>query len=1301
VASAIVTLAFFMLFAGQAIAGEVHSPVGVIGAPGAGNGQLALKKHSGVVVNVTTGNIYVSDTGNHRIQEFEPDGTFVRTFAPAGVASFSPTSIALDNSGGSNSGDLYVLDSSTSSVYKFHQDGSEVTEWVPKSGGGFAGKLTVANLLRVALDPDGDIWLGTDRDASSVRAKFLQYDSTGNPISSFETFVSPTEGLSFDNQGHLLVSDGGAPSRGSIVAELDSSGVIKSERVVSLPGPLTTDHADGSLFIVSESSSYIEAFAQDCGKPTKKAEEEAEKEGKVAEYHRCGSGQGPGREPLETFARGELSDPQGMGLGPGHLLYVAEAGTSTITVWAPEFVVPPTASIDEPSGTTATSVHVSGQINPNAPEGFHPTYKVAWRFDCYELRETDSGVTRPSQFNCGANTGQLQGELPADAVSHTVEGTIEGLKPGTKYEILLVGENAANTVESGTTLTTLAAPPTVDAVYAKEVTSSEVTFYAEEVNPRGAETNYYFEYVPQAAFESEGFGGPQTKTTAVGTLPVDNRGKEVSARVDGLQLATPYAFRFRAQNEKGLVTSQTGFFSSQTAFLPPVGSCPNEGFRVGLGMALPNCRAYELATPVDKGGLNAEGWPDLLRASAGGAGEEPAVTFYSQGGSGIPASGGGHQEFTSLLASRHSGVWSTQRLLPPEEVAEDAVFLGASSNLRYTLLAGRTGSKVTLFWVDTSTEESRQIAQAKTETFNSLGVDAISSDGSWAYFESTAPLDGVTGAKTGFDNVYRWDRESGKVSVVGILPAGEGGKAPPQGSFGGAYNWQAGNTASGGAIADLYVEAINAVSPDGDQLYFTAGKTGLLYLRKGLAGSAPTTARVSAPAAGATPSKQRPAAFQEATPSGSFAFFLSAQALTDDAHSPSAEEAEAELERMNLYRWNAASETVVDLAPADESFNLDGPDVRGVLGVAADGSSGYFVAKGALAPGGTLGQNNIYRFAGNGSEIQLTFVATLGNGFVDSANWSSTSYAGRTITNYGGKTARVAPNGDEVVFSSTAPLTGYDNRGCGETGTERCVEIFRYSASADDLTCISCDPTGARAAGSAELTTTYMNAQLTPAVAPTPILTRNISADGTRVFFQTPDSLVARDQNGPPNCTYREHQIHNALAGPRCLDVYEWEAVSEAPDGPCTEATSSYSAVAKGCVYLLSTGTSAEASYFVDASSDGDDVFIATTSQTVPVDRDDLYDVYDVRIGGGLSSQQALPPVPCKSSESCRGTPDGPPVTSPSPGSSTFQGQGNVVPEKHRPCKKGAKKCNKKKKSKNRKSRGHHHKSSSKSEAGK
>ena len=154
------------------------------------------------------------------------------------------------------------------------------------------------------------------------------------------------------------------------------------------------------------------------------------------------------------------------------------------------------------------------------------------------------------------------------------------------------------------------------------------------------------------------------------------------------------------------------------------------------------------------------------------------------------------------------------------------------------------------------------------------------------------------------------------------------------------------------------------------------------------------------------------------------------------------------------------------------------------------------------------------------------------------------------------------------------------------------------------------------------------------------INTRNLSPDGNRVFFQTPDQLVAGDENS-------------------VTDVYEWEAKGT---GSCKSEVEN-----GGCLYLISTGTSDQPSYFGDADESGNNAFIFTASRLVPQDRDELIDVYDARVGGGVAGQNQVKPVPCEV-EACLGPPPAAP-DNPSAGSANFVGPGN--PKGQPRCPKG------------------------------
>jgi hypothetical protein len=261
------------------------------------------------------------------------------------------------------------------------------------------------------------------------------------------------------------------------------------------------------------------------------------------------------------------------------------------------------------------------------------------------------------------------------------------------------------------------------------------------------------------------------------------------------------------------------------------------------------------------------------------------------------------------------------------------------------------------------------------------------------------------------------------------------------------------------------------------------------------------------------------------------------------------------------------------------------------------------------------------------------------------------SHGQRSLT----KTARVSADGGSVVFSSVRALTGAPNRAPSCSGSG-CAEFFRYAAPTGTLDCISCDPTGARPIGAATIGTGYIEASDSPEYKAAPVLSRNLSADGDRFFFQTPNPLVAADRNSV-GCSFGA--INPSQEQASCMDVYEWEAPGS---GTCTNAI-----VDGGCLYLISSGDSDQPSYFADADREGENVYFFTSSQLVPADGDQLYDAYDARERGGLASQHPVRSLPCSSRQDCQGPQVGAGAAG-TPGSSTFQGPGNPKAPK---CKKG------------------------------
>ncbi|HEY2631246.1 MAG TPA: hypothetical protein VGI26_02575, partial [Solirubrobacteraceae bacterium] len=659
------------------------------------------------------------------------------------------------------------------------------------------------------------------------------------------------------------------------------------------------------------------------------------------------------------------------------------------------------------------------------------------------------------------------------------------------------------------------------------------------------------------------------------------------------------------------------------------GACPNESLRYGYGAHLPDCRAYEQATDVEKDGTNPQSAFKTVQAATNGGG----ITFFSQAG--VPG-GDGAAAFPIFLASRTEKGWSTHGLLPPAKAGQyRSSVTGWTPSLTEAFgFETQLGPPFTQPFMmrDTSDQAIQTIATPSEAAYAFAGA---SSDGRNVFFEARKAILTPEAVAKKF-NLYVWDRDTGAISLVGVLPNAACGSppcTPPGGSFAGPYEWWKNETSRGGANAGFFVQAEHAISTDGQKAYFTAGETGQIYLRENPTSPSAATVQVSASqktngtgAGGTDANGPQPAAFVEATPDGSKAFFISHEELTNDANTGSADEG------ADLYRYEQASGTLTDLAP--DLVDAQGAEVKGVLGLSEDGSSVYFVANGDLdgpgpaAKGDCTGNDEGWRgecglYLWHDGEIHFIAMLNASGNIGESSESDAEDWAPFDTPGGGGdivNAARVSGYGNVLVFRSQNRLTGYENKGI--------PQYYRYDAPTGLIDCVSCNPSGEPPVGEPTLqarTSFFGQGNIAG------IETRNLSASGDQFFFETPDSLVSGDSNGT-------------------ADVYEWEADGA---GSCDS-----SAENGGCLYLLSTGTSPDASHLADASASGDEAFLFTDQPLVRQDQDGLVDIYDARVDGGLDSQDPLPVSPC-AGEECRSSLLAAPPVSPFAASVTFTGAGN------------------------------------------
>lgn len=795
---------------------------------------------------------------------------------------------------------------------------------------------------------------------------------------------------------------------------------------------------------------------------------------------------------------------------------------------------------------TGISADLIGTVNPSGVPLTDCHFEVVSASQ-YNQDEFQS-VTPSQEFACSPAAGSI----PGDSNAHEVIATVSELTTETSYRYRLVGSNG-NGANSGETKSLLTdGPPLIKDTLGIEVEPESATFTA-KLDPNGDETTYRFEYGTDSAY---GTNVPATDPSIGSAHGVQS----VSQPISNLQPDTTYHYRVVATNS--LETVKGVDLTFHTPILPR--DCPNASLRSQQESSfLPDCRAWEQVSPVNKGGADIMVDATRTRAAAdGSAAQFSSLTNFGD----IEGSGIG----SDYVATRGSEGWSTYGITPPQESlilndvfgnALDPRYVGDFSTdltkgvffaksplnsegpnvagqvnlyLRTDLRSGPPGTYTLL----TDCSGCAKPLPPENSTAAEPHLAGASADFGAVLFESvlklTADAPGncvnPTDSSKCPPKLYEWDH--GTVRLEGILPNG----APAPSSMPGR-----GIALSGSGAA--YTP--NVISDDGSRAIFTspasASGEGKLYLREDNA----TTVQVNA-SEKATPSSSQPAKYQMATPDGSKIFFTSSEQLTN---TPGA----------GLYRYDVS-------ASPGHHLTLLAPGTSDVIGVSDDGSYVYF---GGIS---VWHKGTVHVVASNPGVEDSNIVPG---------------------ANLAGWLARVSPNGKLVFAVKDHGLTGYDNtdptggHNCADLAGSRCVEVYYYDGIANGgagrLTCLSChfgSPAASDAGFNAAVAfggsrrTSYVNHPL--------------SADGSNVFFDTAEALVSRDTNGQ-------------------RDVYEYDTQ-------------------RGQLYLLTSGESNSDSYFMDAAADGSNAFILTRERLVGWDVDNAYDLYDARVNGGFSEPPPPPP---------------------------------------------------------------------------
>jgi tripartite motif-containing protein 71 len=147
------------------------------GSKGSGEGQF--NDMHGIDVD-SSGNVYVSDTANNRVQKFGSNGNFITMWGSLNHTNIwgyegqgegqldGPHTVAIDSSG-----NVYVADYRNSRIQKFDSNGKFITMWGSKGSG--EGQFKGPEAL--AVDSSGNVYV-----CDTINNRIQKFDSNGKFI---------------------------------------------------------------------------------------------------------------------------------------------------------------------------------------------------------------------------------------------------------------------------------------------------------------------------------------------------------------------------------------------------------------------------------------------------------------------------------------------------------------------------------------------------------------------------------------------------------------------------------------------------------------------------------------------------------------------------------------------------------------------------------------------------------------------------------------------------------------------------------------------------------------------------------------------------------------------------------------------------------------------------------------------------------------------------------------------------------------------------------------------------------------
>ncbi len=655
-------------------------------AGGNGPGVGSIGSGAGIAVSTADGDpgagaVFVADSGNHRVDSFNLDGSSPSSFGSAtfyggGSGTDQPTQIAVDSRGivyASNvtASDPVIITGSTITSSRIERYDSQDANG---TGVGFLApilngvdeeqKVTIAasaGQFKLSLGADTTPSLPFNATASQVEAALGALSSIGgvgnvdvsggpgNSVGSNPYRVRFVSALGAKDVTQLIASSGGVPLGGGVGASvttttLGQAGLVsKSEQ--STQG-LAVDPDGDVLYVQRAAGAGVTQQFGSLNSPGLIAAPTADdaRHGTLGVYSQ-------NREGIaidESTGRLYVSSESGQAGGGVYVL--GNTGP------------PPTASLDSIGGVTSTSAVLHATIDPNGPPD--TSYHFEYSTDGSDWTSTPTTL--------------LGHQDAPQAVDLTLDAAPVGLSPNTLYHARLVFQRRFATADTTAelTFTTDPAAPTAETVGAPLRTTTSAQLGG-RLNPRNSAATYHFEYGDQGPCDANPCTATADRSAGSGDIE-----KLVGEQIGDLTPGTTYHYRLVADNgnasgpaiggDMTVTTRASEAPLSHGDFPGPPGSD----------------RAYEQVSLSDANGNPAGG-------SSGVAEDGNRAVYAIAGGTPLAESGAAGSLYS---ADRTPSGWHSKLVTPPRAEQNSPIWgvLGGPSDLS-TFVAENFASDVSGF----------------------------------------------------------------------------------------------------------------------------------------------------------------------------------------------------------------------------------------------------------------------------------------------------------------------------------------------------------------------------------------------------------------------------------------------------------------------------------------------------------------------------------------------------------------------------------------------------------------------------